>query len=212
MKEQLRLEEIKIANPCSEDWDLMEGNEKKKFCLICNKNVHNITGISEKEFQVLVKNNTDGLCVRNEKSEVKKKTGFSFKIWQFLLGFSIFLSGCSKGFSRGTMGEVSIPIKSNTENKAQQTNSKSTDKSKDKSSYVMGDIKSTKFNTENKTQQTNSKSTDKSKDKTSSVKMGAIEETIPPSEPSTTMGRVRSTDLQKNTSTTMGKPLPPAHK
>ena len=187
MKEQLRLEEIKIANPCSEDWDLMEGNEKKKFCLICNKNVHNITGISEKEFQVLVKNNTDGLCVRKEKSVVKKKTGFSFKIWQFILGFSILFSGCSKGFSRGTMG-VAVNLKSNTENKAQQTNSKITDSSKDKSSLVeMGDI-------------------------ASPIESTKENEIIPPLESSTKMGKLRSTDPQKNTSTTMGKPLPPAHK
>jgi hypothetical protein len=60
------LDHIKIAAPCSADWDQMfsfEG-ERVRFCSQCNLNVYNLSDMSRQEAEALI-NKTEGrLCVR----------------------------------------------------------------------------------------------------------------------------------------------------
>lgn len=39
-------ESIKVASPCSEPWDEMQGNDAVRFCTHCQKNVNNISTMS----------------------------------------------------------------------------------------------------------------------------------------------------------------------
>src|SRR5262245_7201558 len=60
------LDHIKIAAPCSADWDQMFSFEDKRvrFCSQCNLNVYNLSDMSRQEAEVLI-NKTEGrLCVR----------------------------------------------------------------------------------------------------------------------------------------------------
>ena len=60
------LDHIKIAAPCSADWDQMFSFEDKRvrFCSQCNLNVYNLSDMSRQEAEALV-NKTEGrLCVR----------------------------------------------------------------------------------------------------------------------------------------------------
>ena len=43
------LNNIKIASPCSANWDEMYGNERKRFCGDCKLNVYNLSGMSRDE-------------------------------------------------------------------------------------------------------------------------------------------------------------------
>jgi hypothetical protein len=60
------LDHIKIAAPCSADWDQMFSFEDKRvrFCSQCNLNVYNLSEMSRQEAEALI-NKTEGrLCVR----------------------------------------------------------------------------------------------------------------------------------------------------
>ncbi|MGH9947879.1 MAG: hypothetical protein ACRD6X_11855 [Pyrinomonadaceae bacterium] len=55
---------IKIASPCSADWQNMFGSERKRFCGDCKLNVYNISGMTLKEAEQLLENSEGRLCVR----------------------------------------------------------------------------------------------------------------------------------------------------
>ena len=38
------LDKIKIASPCSADWEQMEGTDHVRFCAECKKNVFDLFG------------------------------------------------------------------------------------------------------------------------------------------------------------------------
>ena len=58
------LNNIKIASPCSADWEGMFGNERKRFCGECKLNVYNISGMTRKEAESLLEQSEGRLCVR----------------------------------------------------------------------------------------------------------------------------------------------------
>jgi hypothetical protein len=58
------LNNIKIASPCSADWNEMMGNERKRFCGECKLNVFNLSGMSQREAESLLLNSEGRLCVR----------------------------------------------------------------------------------------------------------------------------------------------------
>ncbi len=58
------LNNIKIAAPCSADWNEMMGGERKRFCGECKLNVYNLSGMSQIEAENLLLNSEGRLCVR----------------------------------------------------------------------------------------------------------------------------------------------------
>ena len=48
---------IKLDTPCTADWNAMTGDNKRRFCGLCKKNVHNLSGRTEKEAQKFLKKN-----------------------------------------------------------------------------------------------------------------------------------------------------------
>lgn len=58
------LENVKIASPCSADWNEMYGNEQKRFCGDCKLNVYNLSGMSRTEAEALIMSAEGRLCVR----------------------------------------------------------------------------------------------------------------------------------------------------
>ena len=58
------LNNIKIASPCSQDWDAMIGSERKRYCGDCKLNVYNLSGMSRTEAENLLSNSEGRLCVR----------------------------------------------------------------------------------------------------------------------------------------------------
>lgn len=59
---------IDIDNPCNENWEQMTGCEQKRFCGSCNKNVYNISEMTETEASTLLKTIKDP-CVRFSEDE-----------------------------------------------------------------------------------------------------------------------------------------------
>src|SRR3954469_9534480 len=58
------LENLRIATPCSADWDEMSGNDKVRFCGQCEKNVYNLSEMTRLEAEALVGKKDGRMCVR----------------------------------------------------------------------------------------------------------------------------------------------------
>ncbi len=58
------LTNIKVASPCSANWDEMFGNERKRFCGECKLNVYNLSGMTKYDAENLLAVSEGGLCVR----------------------------------------------------------------------------------------------------------------------------------------------------
>lgn len=58
------LDNIKVASPCSQDWDAMIGSERKRYCGECKLNVYNLSGMTRNEAENLIQNSEGRLCVR----------------------------------------------------------------------------------------------------------------------------------------------------
>jgi hypothetical protein len=59
-----RLDNIRVASPCSADWDSMFGNERVRFCQQCHLNVYNLSEMSRVEANRLINQAEGRLCVR----------------------------------------------------------------------------------------------------------------------------------------------------
>ncbi|HEX5082314.1 MAG TPA: hypothetical protein VFY40_09720 [Blastocatellia bacterium] len=60
------LDNLKVAAPCSADWDQMFSfqDERVRFCSQCNLNVYNLSGMSRREAADLITKTEGRLCVR----------------------------------------------------------------------------------------------------------------------------------------------------
>lgn len=57
--------DLEIASPCTQDWNTMTAEGKKRFCDACKKHVQDLSQMSETEAQaVLAAPPAEGLCVR----------------------------------------------------------------------------------------------------------------------------------------------------
>jgi len=58
------LNNLKVASPCSQDWNAMIGNDRTRYCGECKLNVFNLSGMSRAEAENLIMNAEGRLCVR----------------------------------------------------------------------------------------------------------------------------------------------------
>lgn len=58
------LRNLKVASPCSADWNGMYGDERKRFCGECKLNVYNLSGMTKYDAENLLRNSEGRLCVR----------------------------------------------------------------------------------------------------------------------------------------------------
>jgi hypothetical protein len=58
------LNNLKVASPCSQDWNAMIGNDRTRYCGECKLNVFNLSGMTKTEAENLIMNAEGRLCVR----------------------------------------------------------------------------------------------------------------------------------------------------
>jgi hypothetical protein len=58
------LNNLKVASPCSQDWEAMAGDNRRRYCGECRLNVYNLSGMSRDEAENLIQNAEGRLCVR----------------------------------------------------------------------------------------------------------------------------------------------------
>ncbi|MGC1636641.1 MAG: hypothetical protein WA744_14395, partial [Candidatus Acidiferrales bacterium] len=56
--------EIRIASPCSADWNRMAGDERVRYCPECQLNVYNFSAMSELDIVRIVASRDGRLCAR----------------------------------------------------------------------------------------------------------------------------------------------------
>jgi hypothetical protein len=58
------LDDVRVAAPCSVDWDSMYGNERIRFCDQCKLNVYNLSEMTRTEAERLVGQAEGRVCIR----------------------------------------------------------------------------------------------------------------------------------------------------
>ncbi len=60
------LDLVTIRTPCTESWDRMQGDERKRFCGSCRLHVYDLSAMHRTEAEALISSRRDGerLCVR----------------------------------------------------------------------------------------------------------------------------------------------------
>ena len=119
------LNNIRIASPCSANWDEMYGNDRMRHCGQCKLNVYNLSGMTRQEAEDLVTNAEGRLCVRfyrrtdgtvitencpvgwaRVKQRARVYTTAAFSLIMTLLGGLVFVSLFSRESKQAVMGDV----------------------------------------------------------------------------------------------------------
>jgi len=58
------LDRISIAAPCSADWDSMPGTDRVRHCDQCNKNVYNLSEMTRRQAESLLRETEGQMCAR----------------------------------------------------------------------------------------------------------------------------------------------------
>jgi hypothetical protein len=58
------LDSVRIASPCSSDWNAMYGNERMRFCSECKLNVYNLSEMTKKEAENFLMSAEGRVCMR----------------------------------------------------------------------------------------------------------------------------------------------------
>lgn len=59
------LDNLRVAAPCSADWNSMTGDDRKRFCSSCNQNVYNVSSMTPPEAEAFLASKFgQKLCVR----------------------------------------------------------------------------------------------------------------------------------------------------
>ena len=59
-----RLDRIHVVSPCAADWETMIGTDRMRFCEHCNLSVHDVSRMTRREAEALVRASRGRLCMR----------------------------------------------------------------------------------------------------------------------------------------------------
>ncbi|MEO7538907.1 MAG: ankyrin repeat domain-containing protein, partial [Pyrinomonadaceae bacterium] len=82
MSKKTVLDSLRVADPCTEDWDRMTGNAKVRFCSHCSKNVNNISEMTPKEAIRMARRSNGNICIRYKYDPVTKTPIFGNRLHQ----------------------------------------------------------------------------------------------------------------------------------
>lgn len=58
------LDDIRVAAPCTADWNDMPGTERVRFCRACEKHVYNLSAMTERAAEALLREHEGAACIR----------------------------------------------------------------------------------------------------------------------------------------------------
>lgn len=102
------MKSIKLANPCSENWEQMQPVAQGRFCGHCQTQVHDMTALSTREVIQLFQKNGGELCGRLTESQLKQCNATIEK--QSFFRFSKITKSIS-AFSVVAMAFLTLPLK-----------------------------------------------------------------------------------------------------
>ncbi|HMT08777.1 MAG TPA: ankyrin repeat domain-containing protein [Pyrinomonadaceae bacterium] len=76
------IDNVRVASPCTEDWDKMRGNDRVRMCDHCVKEVNNLSELTRKQAKQLVRSSDGNICIRYFEHPVTKAPLFSAQLHQ----------------------------------------------------------------------------------------------------------------------------------
>ena len=70
------IQQLRIASPCSVDWDSMIGNNRVRFCEHCRLSVHHVDSLNRKQLRRLIARSHGRLCVNYAQPNVQPDVTF----------------------------------------------------------------------------------------------------------------------------------------
>jgi hypothetical protein len=64
LRKRKLLDTVRVASPCPVSWEKMEGDDRMRFCNVCQLNVYNLSAMDVDEAAALISGNDSRLCVR----------------------------------------------------------------------------------------------------------------------------------------------------
>jgi hypothetical protein len=64
IRQEIPLDKIKVAAPCSAEWRFMYGDDRVRFCGQCSQNVYNLSELTREQAEDLIRKTEGQLCVR----------------------------------------------------------------------------------------------------------------------------------------------------
>ncbi len=120
------LNNIKVASPCSANWDAMLGDNRKRFCGDCKLNVYNLSDMSKVDAENFLLASEGRVCVRffrrtdgtvltqdcpvgwaKVKRKISRTATAAFSLFAGLFG-GLFVFGFFKKAEVHTMGKMSV--------------------------------------------------------------------------------------------------------
>lgn len=121
------LDNVRVASPCSADWDSMYGDDEKRFCKECKLNVYNLSGMTREDAERLITNGEGRLCIRFYRrqdgtivtqdcpvgwTKIKQRTRvYATAALSMLMALltGLFFVSLFRGGAQVTMGEIAMP-------------------------------------------------------------------------------------------------------
>ena len=89
MQPRQRVHELKVLQPCHVPWDEMQGDDRSRFCKICEKQVYNFSQMHESEIIDCLRDRSESVCAQIRRSDdgriVTKQCKPSRRWFQFSL-------------------------------------------------------------------------------------------------------------------------------
>jgi hypothetical protein len=131
---------ITIPQPCSQNWEEMEKQDRKRFCKSCQKSVIDFSGYSNTEIIRMLSTSTNSICGRLTNRQLEQlnyhlmvlpaQRNWMKYLGVLAIGTSIFMQSCDKV-------ETTVPI----ENTDKKTTSENPEKVLTIYGYVVDDYK-----------------------------------------------------------------------
>jgi hypothetical protein len=112
------LTDVRVASPCSADWNKMVGDDRVRFCGKCEKKVFNLSAMSAAEAEGLLEEHGASLCARfyRRKDGTVMTTDCAVGVRRKRVGFAAAAAllagvplGLGLGVGRTTMGSIEPP-------------------------------------------------------------------------------------------------------
>jgi hypothetical protein len=137
MKMTFDVDEIRVASPCHARWNDMTGDERARFCGQCQKNVYNLSAMTRKQIEALIREREGKFCGRFYRrpdgrmltadcpSRMRRIRARLAKVGGALCALVLSVIGCSPkqtsqngGGKSGEilMGDVAVPVSTCTTN------------------------------------------------------------------------------------------------
>lgn len=105
--------QIKIKEPCHENWNTMSSHEQGKFCGVCTKEVVDFTAMRDEEVKSYFANYKGSLCGRFNKNQLEQKDERYFGLSDYTKKFiralaMVFIMFSATESSAQIMGEPAI--------------------------------------------------------------------------------------------------------